>query len=312
MSENSVWYGDRDRAEKIFDAFSVQKFSYLDSFDRIYTQQPESQLTAEKLHMIVNLIENGWEVIYHRAHALLAAQLGGHWRKKNSPERLYETLAAISHHDDLAQEWQGNQLTPTGAPLDFRLSSSDSFDELEKLVENAHYRGRWVTLLTSKHVCFLTQDKQGQSPEWDQFLNRQMELQQDYRQQLEISEEDAERAYQFMQWCDRFSLILAQREIPEDGRSLEITSGIDGQRYDVRELEDGHLTVEPWPFEDEKFTVNIEACYLSELKYESSEALIAAMQQAPIQVLEWTFTQVSSQEMPEKMPEKESVLAGRV
>lgn len=49
--------------------------------------------------MIVNLIEEGWEVIYHRAHALLAAQIGGHWRKKDSPERLYETLAAISHQD---------------------------------------------------------------------------------------------------------------------------------------------------------------------------------------------------------------------
>jgi hypothetical protein len=242
--------------------------------------------------MITNLIENGWEVIYHRAHALLAAQLGGHWRKKDSPERLYETLAAISHHDDLAREWEGNQLTSTGAPLDFKLSSSDSFDALEELVTNARYRGRWVTLLISKHVCFLTQDKQGASPEWDQFLKGQMKLQESYRQQLGINEEDAERAYQFMQWCDRFSLILAQKEIPEDGRSLEITSGIDGQRYDVRELSDGHLTVEPWPFEDEKFTVNVEASYLSELKYESSDELIEALKKAPIKVLDWTFTKV--------------------
>ncbi|NJR51776.1 MAG: DUF3891 family protein [Leptolyngbyaceae cyanobacterium CSU_1_3] len=31
--------------------------------------------------MIVNFNKDGWDVIYHRAHALLAAQLGGQWRK---------------------------------------------------------------------------------------------------------------------------------------------------------------------------------------------------------------------------------------
>jgi hypothetical protein len=93
-----------------------------------------------------------------------------------------------------------------------------------------------------------------------------------------------------MQWCDRFSLILVQRQVPEDGRALEITHGIDNQRYDLRCLENGNLTVEPWSFEDDEFTVNVEACYLSELKYESDDALIDALKQAPIKVLEWTFT----------------------
>ncbi len=97
-----------------------------------------------------------------------------------------------------------------------------------------------------------------------------------------------------MQWCDRFSLILVQKEIPEDKRSLEITSGVDGQRYDVCELSNGYLTVKPWPFEHEKFTVNVEACYLSELKYESSDELTAALQKAPIKLLEWTFAEVDS------------------
>ncbi|MGH2415309.1 MAG: DUF3891 family protein, partial [Microcystaceae cyanobacterium] len=68
--------------------------------------------------MIANLTVDGWEVIYHRAHALLAAQIGGHWRSSDAPERLYETLAAISHHDDLEKEWEGNELTEAGAPLD--------------------------------------------------------------------------------------------------------------------------------------------------------------------------------------------------
>jgi Protein of unknown function (DUF3891) len=244
--------------------------------------------------MIVNLAQEGWEVIYHRAHALLAAQLGGHWRKSDSPERLYETIAAISHHDDLEKEWEGNELTEAGAPLDFTLGRDEGVDEssiapLRKHLESARYRGRWVTLLTSKHICFLNQDKWDASPEWNAFLKEQVNSQEQWRQALGIEKDEAERAYQFMRWCDRLSLILGQKQIPDAGRSLEITSGIDGQRYDVRELEDGKLTVEPWPFEEEQFTVNVEACCLTELKFDSNDALVKALKNAPIKVLEWTF-----------------------
>jgi hypothetical protein len=239
--------------------------------------------------MIVNLIENGWEVIYHRAHALLAAQIGGHWRKKDSPERLYETLAAISHHDDLEREWEGNQLTPAGAPLDFTLDPESSIEKLDKHIQQARYRGRWVTLLTSKHICFICQSKQDESPEWKRFFKEQTQLQEDYRKGLGVEKDDVERAYQFMRWCDRLSLILTQKQVPQVSRALEITSGIDGQRYDLRQTSDGFITVEPWPFEDDKFTVNVEACLLSELKYESTEQLVADLKEAPVTLLEWTF-----------------------
>lgn len=239
--------------------------------------------------MIVNLLENGWEVIYHRAHALLAAQLAGHWRRSDSPIRLYETIAAISHHDDLEKEWEGNELTPAGAPLDFTLDPSGSIDKLKDLIVSARYRGRWVTLLTSKHISFLNQSRRGTSPDWDRFLDQQVQLQEQYRQDLELEKEETERAYQFMRWCDRLSLILAQRQIPAAGRAVEITSGIDGQRYDLRELDDGKLTVTPWPFGEEQFTVNVETCHLSQLKYDSNDELRTALQDAPIHVLEWTF-----------------------
>lgn len=243
--------------------------------------------------MIVNLANNGWEIIYHRAHALLAAQLAGHWRKSDSPERLYETIAAISHHDDLEREWEGNELTEAGAPLDFTLNRDDSTEPLRQHISNARYRGRWVTLLISKHICFLSQDRWGTTKEWDDFLNEQVENQEKWRQELGIEKDDTERAYQFMRWCDRLSLILTQQQIPDAGRALEITSGIDGQRYDVRQLSDEKLTVEPWPFEDNEFTVNVETTCLSELKYPNNKALVKALQEAPIKVLEWTFTKVS-------------------
>jgi hypothetical protein len=49
------------------------------------------------------------------------------------------------------------------------------------------------------------------------------------------------------------------------------------------------VTVKPWPFQEEKFTVNVEACNLSQVKFESNAELTQVLQSAPINVLEWTF-----------------------
>ncbi|MDZ7958537.1 MAG: DUF3891 family protein [Aulosira sp. DedQUE10] len=239
--------------------------------------------------MIVNATQNGWEIIYHRAHALLAAQLAGQWRRKNAPARLYETLAAISHHDDLEKEWEEDILTEGGAPMDFTLNTETDVEKIANLVKNARYRGRWVALLISKHMSRLSESKRGESPELDKFLDEQLQNQERWGKELGIEKTDVDAAYAFMQWCDRLSLILCQQELPADERWLEISKGPEDQRYDIMQRSNRLVTVNPWPFEDEKFTVNIEACDLSQLKFKSSAELSQALQQAPLKILEWTF-----------------------
>ncbi|HLO49739.1 MAG TPA: DUF3891 family protein [Kamptonema sp.] len=239
--------------------------------------------------MIANIIETGWEVIYHRAHALLAAQLAGQWKKSDSPLRLYETIAAISHHDDLEREWEENLLTPAGAPLDFSMDKKTSVPKLLELTENAQYRGRWVAMLISMHVSFLNEGKRGESKELDNFLDRQLENQERWRGELKITKKEAEEAYAFFQWCDRLSLILCSRELPVGVRALEIAQGPNGKRYDVVQNADELVTVTPWPFQEEKFTVNVEACYLNQVKFDSNEEIKKALKTAPRDMLEWTF-----------------------
>ncbi len=237
--------------------------------------------------MIVHQIESGWEIIYHRAHALLAAEIAGHWNRKNSPMRLIETVAAISHHDDLEKEWEEKNITPVGAPLDFTLDKNTDLPKLKKHVKNSRYRGRWVTMLISMHTSFLNEGKRGESKELDSFLDEQLQMQEQIRKELQISKQEAEQAYAFMQWCDRFSLILCQQQLPEDERALEISNGPDGKRYDVIQLKDGTVKVTPWPFEAKEFTVNVEASYLDQLQFESSAALTEALQTAPIKTKTW-------------------------
>jgi hypothetical protein len=238
--------------------------------------------------MIVNLQADGWEIIYHRAHALLAAQIAGAWYLENSQSPYaINTIAAISHHDDLEKEWEDDQLTPAGAPKDFTLDGQTSVKQLKKHIEDSLYRGRWVALLTSMHSCFLNQD--AESFELAQFVEEQQDLQKQWRKELEISQKEAESAYQFMKWCDRLSLILCQRQIPDNQRDLEINQGADGKTYYVSQSPDGYLTVTPWCFTQEKFTVKVEASYLSQIEFADNQSLKKALKAAPRKYLEWTF-----------------------
>jgi len=240
--------------------------------------------------MIVNLTDDGWEIIYHRAHALLAAQIAGYWETPDDTSRLLDTIAAIAHHDDLEREWQGGHLTKAGAPLDFTIGGEDfSVPPLYEHVENALYRGRWVALLVSMHMSFLSEGKRGEMPELDEFLDKQIELRRTWRESLGISEADVEKAYAKMQCCDRLSLILCQQQIPDGERWLEIAKGPTGEQHDIIQRDDQTLTVKPWPFKDEKFTVRVDASHLTQMKFESDRELVESLKHAPISSIEWTF-----------------------
>jgi hypothetical protein len=241
--------------------------------------------------MIVNLQPNGWEIIYHRAHALLAAQIAGFWCDHKSSNQRYQTIAAIAHHDDLEKEWEGDQLTPAGAPLDFTLERETSLEQLHRHAEEALYKGRWVAMLISMHLCFLNQGKQDSDSGVADFLHEQRRRQHQWQEELDISKEEALAAYDFMRWCDRLSLILCQRQIPAGGRKLEIITDFKGQRYNIFQSEAGELHVDPWPFYIDECCVSVDACYLDQLEYASNEALSQALKTAPRKVLSWTLTQ---------------------
>ena len=239
--------------------------------------------------MIVNQQQDGWEVIYHRGHALLAAKLASHWQQQDRPERLIETIAAIFNHDDLEREWEGNHLGPSGAPLDFTLNDTIEVNKLRRLVEGAFYRGRWVALLTSMHIRFLFELMREQNAELAAFLDEQDMLEKQLRGELKINKAEAEQAYAFMQCCDRLSLILTRQELPERERALEISKGPDGTRYDIMQRNDGSITITPWPFVQSSFTVDVEATYLTQVSFESNEMLTDALKQGEIRTLEWLF-----------------------
>ena len=88
--------------------------------------------------------------------------------------------------------------------------------------------------------------------------------------QLDIDRKEAERIYYLLEWCDAFSLLLCQQQLQPEKRGVEISTGPDGKVYQLFEVGEGKLTVEPWPFEADKFTLSFESREIKQLKFDSS------------------------------------------
>jgi hypothetical protein len=239
--------------------------------------------------MIVNTDPKGWEVIHQRAHGLLAMKIASMWHHNQRPGRWMETLLATAEHDDGQEDWSGtNHLNKSGAPLDF-MHKPFNMVQLKRVTELSQHKGRWIALIISMHMSFLYESMRGKSKELDEFLDQQRQHQEKWRKDLKVSLQEVKGAYALMQWCDRFSLILCRNELPDGERFLEISTGPDGTRYDVKKRADGTVMVKPWPFEQEQFELSIEASYLSQLSFQSDPELLEALKESNIQEKKWVL-----------------------
>ncbi len=250
--------------------------------------------------MICNKTESGWDIIYQRAHALLAAALIEQWRIDQRPSRWIETLAATAQHDNGWQEWEAsNQLTPLGTPRALGEGSlEDAVPQLDHAIARARHQSLWSGWLVSRHAQQLFEPQRGQLQALDNLLDAQAELRQRWRTQLEVDEKALERAYALLLFGDTFSLILCRGEIPFGGRALEIEAGPDGTRHDVRQLDgaqdvnasgSGALTVEPWPYAVDEFTVSVDVYPLHRLTFADDDDLAQALQGAAVQPRSWSI-----------------------
>lgn len=239
--------------------------------------------------MIVTSLNEGWEIVYQRSHALLSAQMLASWQEKYHPKRWTETLIAVAQHDDQENYWGDTRhLTDLGAPLDFTQETTESNTIKAKFViENAERQGIWIALLISRHNHFLhhqTDDKQMQD-----FLAEQEKKRRAWLGIIDISEAELERTYTMMRWADRLSLILCRRQLPERERWLEICEGPDGERHEVMQREDKTVNLRPWVLDTDEIDYSIEVRKLKQLKFESEDAFKDAVMNAEVEHRVWTF-----------------------
>ncbi|WP_295771309.1 DUF3891 family protein [uncultured Mucilaginibacter sp.] len=220
--------------------------------------------------MIVNYTVGGWEIITQRAHGLLAASLASNWSKNVQSHRWIETLIAIAEHDDAQLEMeQANLLTPQGGPVDFAMRGME-LSHCRETMTRACSKSIYIALLCSYHLNFLCNDNNNDA-DLKAFLNEQKALRKKWLEQLGMTNSDLQHDYRLFEWCDALSLLLCTQKCQPEGRSLDVSKGPDGNLHKLKAIDSEYLTIEPWPFEQDQFTVQCEARTIEQLAFKNDE-----------------------------------------
>jgi hypothetical protein len=236
--------------------------------------------------LIVKYTENGWEIITQRAHGLLAGQICARWKISEQPARWVETLMATAEHDDVFNEFQpGSLLTGSGGPVNFKMTKFDRA-ACDQLIDMALSKSRFTALLFARHIGFT----HGKEPEAKPYLITLKKCEDKWIKEAGVSISEVDQSYELLEFCDAFSLLVCQDQIPPEERTLEISSGPDGTPYRFFQ-KDGKLIVSPWPFETKKFEVNYECLHLKQMSYKNDGEFRAALRKAKVELKKITISE---------------------
>ncbi len=233
--------------------------------------------------MIVNYKEDGWQIISQRAHGLLAGEICFNWNKKSRSERWFETIIAATEHDDVFNEFEDGELVlnENGGPVNFKMRAFE-MDKCDRLIRQALSKSRFVALLISHHIQFLHADSEDkEAVKYCRNLNKSNKV---WRSEIGVTEEDIQKAYAIIEWCDAFSLLICQQLIQPENRKIEISRGPDDLCYQLHAPQENVLCVDPWPFETSQFEVHYESRTLKQLKFESDQEFREILMKTPVEI----------------------------
>ncbi|WP_019940933.1 DUF3891 family protein [Dyadobacter beijingensis] len=217
--------------------------------------------------MIVNYTQQGWSIILQRSHGLLAAQICAHWRKTERPPRWIETVIATAEHDDWGDELATPELNDaTSGPVNFKMKKFE-ITRCDRLLELAFAKGRFVGLLTARHIRFLYSGDAAAKA----YCSKLKAKESKWRKEAQVTDQHISASYELLEFCDAFSLLICQGLMQPQGRKMEISSGPDGKKYQVSVSETGNLQVSPWPFEEKSFQVSYESRQLRQLTFSNAD-----------------------------------------
>ncbi|QNL49064.1 DUF3891 family protein [Olivibacter sp. SDN3] len=238
--------------------------------------------------MIVNYTKKGWQIITQRAHGLIAAEICSHWQLHASFEgRWLETIIAVAEHDDAYNEFDDDDvLNDQGGPMNFNMRPFKK-NFCDTLISMALSKSKYIALLITHHIQFLYSGKSGAATNYCKALKK---WQLEWRKDLKLSKEDVESRYRLLQWCDALSLIICQNHQPPEQRKLDISIGPNGKLYKLIQVENGVLSVYPWPFAKPQFSLLIESRFIETLYFNNVSSFHKQLRAAAVQNTRITFS----------------------
>ena len=243
--------------------------------------------------MIVKHCEEGWEIVSHYAHGLLAGKIASQLKTEWMPEHWVDVLTGIIEHDDHLLDYAEREyLTENGTPLDFTMeggTDNETLKRAQRVFSNAMQKSQMIALLIGRHLEFLYNDLADSYVPMKDFLEKVASSRKSQRKLYGINKQAEDHLYDIMLFSDRYSLILCQDKIPVAGRKLEINMTLADERFYIYKGEEDYLKVEPWPFEPDTFDLDFECRTLRAVTFKNNSELKKAIEDAEIRICRYRF-----------------------
>lgn len=239
--------------------------------------------------MIVRSVDQGWTVVFHTTHGLLAQRIASYLKDARALPYWFETQIEIGLHDDLHRVFEKGKrehLTQAGAPRDFTLvplTDDMRAAETQDRIDEGFRKHSWLGVMQSKHADCLYRGEDT-TPEMQQMLDAEAERREAVLTRLQIEPTVVQETYDWMHFCDRLSLILAGNDVPAMHRRLEIITNEAGTRFEIWQDDTDCIRVSPWPFVDETVELSLEYRTVKQLSYADDAALGEALKARPVEL----------------------------
>jgi len=222
--------------------------------------------------MLVRSVDQGWMVVFHTSHGLLAQRIANHLDAARELPYWFETQVAIGVHDDLHlayEKGKRDHLTQAGAPCDFTLvpmQDEDRVITMQDRIDEGFRKHSWLGVLQSLHAECLYRG-QDTATEMQPMLDIEKKRREVMLQQLKVDATRVQKTYDWMHFCDRLSLILCGCDVPAMNRHLEIITNDEGTRFEIWQDESDRIRISPWPFVQDTVEISVEYRTLKQLSF---------------------------------------------
>jgi len=246
--------------------------------------------------MIVRSVDQGWTVVFHSSHGLLAQRIASHLGVARELPYWFETQVAIGVHDDLHQVYEKEKrefLTQAGAPRDFTLVPMKDEDRVVKMqdrIEEGFRKHSWLGVMQSIHAECLYRGEDT-ADEMQSMLDMEKKRRERILTQLHVDATIVQENYGWMHFCDRLSLILCGDDVPAMNRRLEIITNEEGTRFEIWQDERDRIRVSPWPFVEDKVDLSIEYRTVKQLSFVDDAELGEALKECPVELRKFVISE---------------------